>query len=206
MLGEDGKPFKTRSGGTVKLAELLAEAVERAARLLVERNTEMAPDERAAVARIVGIGAVKYADLAKNRTSDYVFSWDQMLSFEGNTAPYLQYACTRVGSILRKAGVDPATLPGPIHIGSPEERALALKLVQFSEALECVTRDAAPHLLCAYLYDLAGLYMRFYENCPVLREDISAEQRTSRLRLCDLVARTIRQGLELLGIETPQRM
>ncbi|MBP8925688.1 MAG: arginine--tRNA ligase, partial [Pseudomonadales bacterium] len=152
------------------------------------------------------IGAVKYADLSKNRTSDYVFSWDHMLSFEGNTAPYLQYACTRVGSILRKAGVDPATLTATIRISAPEERALALKLAQFSEALESVTRDAAPHLLCAYLYDLAGLYMRFYENCPVLREDIPVEQRASRLRLCDLVARTLRQGLELLGIETPQRM
>ncbi len=206
MLGEDGKPFKTRSGGTVKLAELLDEAVERAARLLTERDTGLPPEERADVARMVGIGAVKYADLSKNRTSDYVFSWDHMLSFEGNTAPYLQYACTRVGSILRKAGVDPATLTATIRISAPEERALALKLAQFSEALESVTRDAAPHLLCAYLYDLAGLYMRFYENCPVLREDIPVEQRASRLRLCDLVARTLRQGLELLGIETPQRM
>ena len=206
MLGEDGKPFKTRSGGTVKLAELLDEAVERAARLLAEREADLSAEERAAVARQVGIGAVKYADLSKNRTSDYVFSWEHMLSFEGNTAPYLQYACTRVRSIFRKAGIDPATLEGPVAIAAPEERALALRLAQFGEALGAVTHDAAPHLLCAYLYDLAGLFMRFYENCPILREDVPAAVRASRLRLADVVARTLATGLGLLGIETPERM
>ena len=206
MLGEDGKPFKTRSGGTVKLAELLDEAVERAARLLAEREADLSAQERAVVARQVGIGAVKYADLSKNRTSDYVFSWEHMLSFEGNTAPYLQYACTRVRSIFRKAGIDTAALTGPIGIDAPEERALALRLAQFSEALGSVTHDAAPHLLCAYLYDLAGLFMRFYENCPILRDDVPPAVRASRLRLADVVARTLATGLELLGIETPERM
>ncbi|HQY69423.1 MAG TPA: arginine--tRNA ligase [Pseudomonadales bacterium] len=206
MLGEDGKPFKTRSGGTVKLAELLDEAVERAARLLAEREADLSAQERAVVARQVGIGAVKYADLSKNRTSDYVFSWEHMLSFEGNTAPYLQYACTRVRSIFRKAGIDTAALTGPIGIDAPEERALALRLAQFSEALSSVTHDAAPHLLCAYLYDLAGLFMRFYENCPILRDDVPPAVRASRLRLADVVARTLATGLELLGIETPTRM
>jgi arginyl-tRNA synthetase len=206
MLGEDGKPFKTRSGGTVKLAELLDEAVERAARLLAEREADLSAGERATVARQVGIGAVKYADLSKNRTSDYVFSWEHMLSFEGNTAPYLQYACTRVRSIFRKAGIDAAALAGPIGVEAPEERALALRLAQFSEALSSVTHDAAPHLLCAYLYDLAGLFMRFYENCPILRDDVPPALRASRLRLADVVARTLGTGLELLGIETPERM
>jgi arginyl-tRNA synthetase len=206
MLGEDGRPFKTRSGDTVKLAELLDEAVERAAQLLRDRESDFPPAERAEIARRIGIGAVKYADLSKNRTTDYVFSWEQMLSLEGNTSPYLQYAVARIRSIFRKSGSDPAALESPIVIGTAEERALALKLVQFSEALANVTRDASPHFLCAYLYELAGLYMRFYENCPVLREDIDPSLRNSRLRLCDLVARTLEKGLELLGIETPSRM
>jgi len=206
MLGEDGKPFKTRTGGTVKLEELLDEAVERASRLLAGREGDLSQAERREIARKVGIGSVKYADLSKNRTSDYVFSWEHMLSFEGNTAPYLQYAYTRVRSIFRKAQIDPSSLSAPILAASPDERALGLKLLQFSEALESVTRDAAPHLLCAYLYDLAGLYMRFYENCPVLHEDIAPGLRESRLRLCDLVARTLSTGLGLLGIETMERM
>jgi arginyl-tRNA synthetase len=206
MLGEDGKPFKTRSGGTVKLEELLDEAVERASRLLAEREGDLSQAERREIARKVGIGSVKYADLSKNRTSDYVFSWEHMLSFEGNTAPYLQYAYTRVRSIFRKAQIDPSSLSKPILAAGPDERALGLKLLQFSEALDSVTRDAAPHLLCAYLYDLAGLYMRFYENCPVLHEDIAPGLRESRLRLCDLVARTLSTGLGLLGIETMERM
>jgi len=206
MLGEDGKPFKTRSGDTVKLADLLDEAVERAARLLAERESELPESERSTVARQVGIGAVKYADLSKNRTSDYVFSWEHMLSFEGNTAPYLQYACTRVRSIFRRAGVNAATLDGSLCITTPEERALALRLAQFSEALAAVTHEAAPHQLCSYLYELAGLFMRFYENCPILRDDIAPGLRASRLRLADLTERTLATGLDLLGIETPDRM
>jgi arginyl-tRNA synthetase len=217
MLGEDGKPFKTRSGDTVKLAELLDEAVDRAARLLEAREAGYSADDRAEIARRVGIGAVKYADLSKNRITDYVFSWDQMLSFEGDTAPYLQYACTRIRSIFRRSGASGSGagnsvgggvsgLTGRIVIGHSAERALALKLIQFPEALAAVTEDAAPHTLCTYLYDLAGLYMRFYENCPVLRDDVEPALRASRLKLCALTARTLETGLALLGIETPERM
>ena len=206
MLGEDGKPFKTRAGGTVKLAELLDEAVERAAQLLASRETGFDATERTAIARAVGIGAVKYADLSKNRTSDYVFSWDHMLSFEGNTAPYLQYACTRAASLLRKAGRDADSIHGTIALESPDERALALKLLQFGEALVTITHDCSPHLLCAWLYDLAGLFMRFYENCPVLKDDVPEATRESRLALALLGARMLGQGLELLGIEVPDRM
>lgn len=206
MLGEDGRPFKTRSGGTVKLAELLDEAIDRAARLLDTRGVELRGAERAALARQIGIGAVKYADLSKNRSSDYVFSWENMLSFDGNTAPYLQYACTRVNSIFRKAGIDPATLDTAVHITAPEERALALQLLRFGEALHAVTADATPHVLCAYLYELAGQFMRFYESCPILRDEVEADTRASRLRLAAVSARTLATGLELLGIETPERM
>jgi arginyl-tRNA synthetase len=206
MLGEDGKPFKTRSGGTVKLAELLDEAVDRAERLLEAREADFPPAERAEVARRIGIGAVKYADLSKNRITDYVFSWEQMLAFDGNTAPYLQYACARVRSIFRRSGIAPATLDAPIVIGHPDERAQALRLLQLEETLADVAGEGEPHLICTYLYDLAGLYMRFYENCPVLRDDVPAPTRSSRLRLCDLTARTLETGLGLLGIETPERM
>jgi arginyl-tRNA synthetase len=206
MLGENGKPFKTRSGETVKLGELLDEAVERALRLLEARGADFPPAERAEIARRIGIGAVKYADLSKNRVTDYVFSWDQMLSFDGNTAPYLQYACTRIRSIFRRSGIAPAALDAPISVPHPDERALGLRLIQLDETLAAVTAEAVPHLLCAYLYDVAGLYMRFYENCPVLRDDVPAATRDSRLRLCDLTARTLETGLTLLGIETPERM
>ena len=206
MMGSDGKPFKTRSGGTVKLAELLDEAAERAAALVREKNTELSPEAMTEIGRKVGIGAVKYADLSKTRTNDYVFNWDAMLSFDGNTAPYLQYAYTRVRSIFRRAGVQPDSLSEAIQLVESEERALAIKLLQFSEALDQVARDAMPHLLCTYLYDLASLYMRFYEACPVLKDGVPAELRASRLRLCDLVSRTLAQGLELLGIEVMEQM
>jgi len=206
MMGSDGKPFKTRTGGTVKLAELLDEAAERAAELVREKNSALSPEETLEIGRKVGIGAVKYADLCKTRTNDYVFNWDGMLSFEGNTAPYLQYAYTRVRSIFRKAGVQPDSLTGAIAVAEPEEQALAIKLLQFSEALEQVSRDAMPHLLCTYLYDLASLYMRFYEACPVLKDGVPEPVRNSRLALCHLVARTLSQGLELLGIEVMEQM
>lgn len=206
MMGSDGKPFKTRSGGTVKLAELLDEAAERAAALVREKNSELSPEAMAEIGRKVGIGAVKYADLSKTRTNDYVFNWDAMLSFDGNTAPYLQYAYTRVRSIFRRAGVEPGSLSDTIQLAQAEERALAIKLLQFSEALDQVARDAMPHLLCTYLYDLASLYMRFYEACPVQKDGVPAELRASRLRLCDLVSRTLAQGLELLGIEVMEQM
>ena len=206
MLGSDGKPFKTRSGGTVKLVELLDEAVERAAKLLAQRDTELSEDELNAVARKVGIGAVKYADLSKNRTTDYMFNWDTMLSFEGNTAPYLQYAFTRVQSLFRKAGVAPTQLSQAIHIEHPQEHALAVQLLQFEEQLAVVARDATPHVLCSYLYDLASHFMSFYEACPILKDDVDSNTRQSRLALSALVAKQLKLGLDLLGIETLDKM
>ncbi|WP_237067351.1 arginine--tRNA ligase [Microbulbifer guangxiensis] len=206
MMGDDGKPFKTRTGGTVKLAALLDEAIERAQKLVAEKNPELDAEACAEIGRKVGIGAVKYADLSKTRTNDYVFNWDSMLSFEGNTAPYLQYAYTRVRSIFRRAGVEPAELTGAIRLQTAEERTLAIKLCQFGEVLQQVARDTYPHILCTYLYDLASAYMAFYEVCPVLKEGVSEEDRQSRLRLCDLVARTLATGLDLLGIEVMEKM
>jgi arginyl-tRNA synthetase len=206
MNGADGKPFKTRDGGTVKLAELLVEAVERANNLVRERSTDLSDSEITEIARKVGIGSVKYSDLSKTRTNDYIFSWESMLSFDGNTAPYLQYAFTRVQSIFRKAGVKPESLTSAVIIDSEQEKTLAIKLLQFSEVLDQVAREAMPHLLCTYLYDVASLYMTFYEACPILKEGIAPELRDSRLRLCHLVARTIAQGLNLLGIEVMERM
>ncbi len=206
MMGSDGKPFKTRTGGTVKLAELLVEAVERASAVVSEKKSELNALEIADIARKVGIGAVKYADLCKTRTNDYIFSWESMLSFEGNTAPYLQYAFTRVQSIFRKAGVTPESLTQNIIINTEQEKMLAIKLLQFSEVLDQVAREALPHLLCTYIYDIASLYMTFYEACPILKEGVAPELRDSRLRLCHLVARTIEQGLDLLGIEVMERM
>lgn len=205
MMGKDGKPFKTRSGGTVKLAQLLHEAVERAAAVIRE-NEEFSAPEKAEIARKVGIGAVKYADLSKTRTLDYVFDWEQMLSFEGNTGPYLQYAYTRIESIFRKAGVDAEQLQGPLLIEADQERALALQLVRFGETVEQVTNEAMPHTLCSYLYELASLFMTFYEACPILSSEVGPEQRTSRLKLSQQVAQTLKCGLDLLGIETMQRM
>lgn len=206
MMGQDGRPFKTRAGGTVKLAELLDEAVQRAEQLVTEKDPDLDGQERAEVAAKVGIGAVKYADLSKNRTSDYVFNWDTMLSFEGNTAPYLQYAYTRIQSIFRKAGSDVESLDGEILLTEPSENAVALKLVQFSEAVDQVARECVPHLLCAYLYELASEYMSFYEACPILKSGVDPEVKASRLLLCQLVARTLKTGLDLLGIEVMEKM
>ncbi|RDE18143.1 arginine--tRNA ligase [Motiliproteus coralliicola] len=206
MMGEDGKPFKTRSGGTVKLGELLDEAVVRAAQLLKDKDSDLSADEQADAARKIGIGAVKYADLAKTRTNDYIFSWDSMLSFEGNTAPYLQYAYTRIQSIFRKAGISPEQLEAPLQLVEPQEKALAMKLLQFGEVVDQVARDAYPHQLCNYLYELASLFMKFYEACPMLRSDIATETRDSRLRLSHSTAQVLQSGLELLGIEVMERM
>lgn len=206
MLGSDGKPFKTRSGGTVKLADLLDEAVERATALLAKRDSDLDDATRSDVARKVGIGAVKYADLSKNRTTDYVFNWDTMLSFEGNTAPYLQYAFTRVQSIFRKADVDAAALTADIRVDAPQERALALKLLQYVESIKLVSTEATPHVLCSYLYDLASGFMSFYEACPILKDGIDDDIRQSRLMLAALTARTLQSGLDLLGIETMEQM
>ncbi|GAB2506902.1 arginine--tRNA ligase [Microbulbifer agarilyticus] len=206
MMGDDGKPFKTRSGGTVKLAALLDEAVERATALVAGKNPELSAEEQAEIGRVVGIGAVKYADLSKTRTNDYVFNWNAMLAFEGNTAPYLQYAYTRVRSIFRRAGIEPSALTGEIKLGTDAERALAIKLNQFGEVLDQVAKDTFPHVLCTYLYELASAYMGFYEACPVLKEGVTEEEKQSRLQLCDLVARTLSTGLGLLGIETLEKM
>lgn len=206
MMGADGKPFKTRSGGTVKLAELLDEAVERAAALIAEKDPDLTEEEKVEVAQKVGIGAVKYADLSKTRTNDYIFNWESMLSFEGNTAPYLQYAFARIQSIFRKADVNPNALEGNLTLEQEQEKALALKLLQFSETLEQVTREAYPHVLCNYLYDVASLFMKFYEACPILKDDVDAATRSSRLALSHLTAQTIHRGLDLLGIETMNKM
>ena len=205
MMGEDGKPFKTRTGGTVKLAELLDEAISRAGALVAEKATELSAAEQAEVAAKVGIGAVKFADLSKNRTSDYVFSWDAMLSFDGATAPYLQYAYTRVRSIVRKAGLSD-DFSAAIEVQQPQEKQLALKILRFEETLRLVIKDAQPNLLCNYLYELASLFMSFYEACPILKDGIEPELKASRLMLSMLTARMLRQGLDLLGIEVMERM
>jgi arginyl-tRNA synthetase len=206
MMGEDGKPFKTRSGGTVKLADLLVEALKRAEQLIAEKNPELDAATRKEIARKVGIGAVKYADLSKTRTNDYIFNWDAMLSFEGNTAPYLQYAYSRICSVFRKAELERGQVEGEISITTPQEKTLALSLLSFDETLKTVAEDGYPHTLCNYLYDLASAYMSFYEHCPILRSDIDAQTRASRLQLSNTSANTLQKGLELLGIETMERM
>jgi arginyl-tRNA synthetase len=206
MLGKDGKPFKTRAGGTVKLADLLDEALERARRLVAEKNPDMSADELEKLANAVGIGAVKYADLSKNRTTDYVFDWDNMLAFEGNTAPYMQYAYTRVLSVFRKANIDESVLANAaVQISEDREAQLAARLLQFEETLSVVARDGTPHVMCAYLYDLAGLFSGFYEHCPILSAE-NEEVRNSRLKLAQLTAKTLKLGLDTLGIETVERM
>ncbi|EKY2193858.1 arginine--tRNA ligase [Salmonella enterica] len=206
MLGKDGKPFKTRAGGTVKLADLLDEALERARRLVAEKNPDMLADELEKLANAVGIGAVKYADLSKNRTTDYIFDWDNMLAFEGNTAPYMQYAYTRVLSVFRKADIDEQALASaPVIISEDREAQLAARLLQFEETLTVVAREGTPHVMCAYLYDVAGLFSGFYEHCPILSAENDAV-RNSRLKLAQLTAKTLKLGLDTLGIETVERM
>ncbi|EKB2139798.1 arginine--tRNA ligase [Salmonella enterica] len=206
MLGKDGKPFKTRAGGTVKLADLLDEALERARRLVAEKNPDMPADELEKLANAVGIGAVKYADLSKNRTTDYIFDWDNMLAFEGNTAPYMQYAYTRVLSVFRKANIDEQALASaPVIISEDREAQLAARLLQFEETLTVVAREGTPHVMCAYLYDVSGLFSGFYEHCPILSAENDAV-RNSRLKLAQLTAKTLKLGLDTLGIETVERM
>ncbi len=210
ILGDDGKPFKTRSGETVKLADLLEEAIERANKLVREKlstRDETFPEEEIReIAKNVGIGAVKYADLSKTRTNDYVFNWDNMLRFEGNTSPYLQFAYARIRSIFRKANEDMESFRSKVQLNEKHEYALALKIMQFSEAIEQVAQEAYPHVLCNYLYDLSAIFMAFYESCPVLKSDIDTELRNSRLLLCKMTANTLQIGLELLGIKVMQRM
>jgi arginyl-tRNA synthetase len=206
MQGEDGKPFKTRTGGTVKLVDLLVEAEERAFSLVTDKNPELTEAERHDIARTVGIGAVKYADLSKNRNSDYIFNWETMLSFEGNTAPYLQYAYARIKSIFRRAGVDVEAISAAISLQESAERTLAMKLLQFTEATDSVAKEGLPNHLCTYLYELAGNFMSFYEACPILKDGVAEEMRLSRLQLANLTAQTLQTGLGLLGIGVLERM
>lgn len=212
ILGKDRKPFKTRSGQTVKLAALLDEAEQRAQAIIDEKNPDMAEHERKHVAHVVAIGALKYADLASDRIKDYVFDFDRMLAMEGNTAPYLQNAYVRIRSIFRKGGLNPNQAPhanaGPseaIRVEQPAERALVLKLLQFSQVVATVADTLEPHRLCNYLYELATAFHQFYEKCPVLAAESEA-LRDSRLALCQLTAKTLRVGLGLLGIDVVQRM
>ena len=203
MMGKDGKPFQTRSGDTIKLVELLNEACRRAFELVSGKNPNLDENSRQAIADKVGIAAVKYADLSKNRTSDYIFDWSSMLSFEGNTAPYLMYAYARIKSILQKqeTALEQYSISS---IDAQEERDLLLKNLQMPEIIESVAADCYPNLLCNYLYELAGKFMRFYEACPILKAEL--ETRNSRLSLAALTAETLQQGLDLLGIETLERM
>ena len=229
VLGEDNKPFKTRSGETVKLIDLLDEAEQRAAKVVAAKNPDLPADEQQQVARIVGIGAIKYADLSGERTKDYVFNWERMLAMDGNTAPYLQYAYARIQSIFRRlspspsggggwgeglaAAVTASARPSPnpslagrgVRITAPAERTLILKLLQFGPTVRSVADNLEPHHLCNYLYELATAFSGFYEACPVLKADDESTQR-SRLTLCNLTAHTLKQGLNLLGIEVLDRM
>ncbi len=204
ILNKDGKPYKTREGGAVKLASVVTEAISRARALIGDKNDELDEAKKDEIARVVGIGAIKYAELSKNRTTDYVFDWDTMLSFEGNTAPYLQYAYTRIVSIFRRVdnGQDPGD--GQFNLEEPAELALAMKLLQYPEAVEDVTEDYQANILCNYLFELAGLFSAFYEKCPVLKAD--EPTRSSRLQLCSLSGRVLQHGLGLLGISTVEQM
>ena len=209
MLGKDNKPFKTREGALVKLSELLDEAISRASKLLQERavqskNPDIDDAELAALAKIIGIGAVKYADLSKNRTSDYVFDWDQMLSFDGNTAPYLQYAYSRTRSIFSRGDVDVAALPEHVVSEGEPERRLAVAIAGYQDLLEQVAQEGYPHQLCAYLYDLAGRFTQFYEQCPILTSDDAVK--TRRLTLTKQTGDVLANGLTLLGIRVAERM
>jgi arginyl-tRNA synthetase len=218
VLGRDRKPFKTRSGGVPELGDLLDEAVRRAGEVYehirqeaIERGEdvpELGPDELRRVHEVVGHGAVKYADLSQNRTTDYVFDWDKMLAMDGNTATYMQYAFVRNRGIFRKGEVDVQALradPPPVLLHAPEERALAVQLLRFPEALDAAAADYRPSLITTYLWDLAKTYSGFFQNCPVLKAE-TPELRRSRLLLCDLTARVIQRGLDLLGIRTVERM
>ena len=203
VLGTDGKILRTRSGDDIKLMDLLDEAVERAGQVLADRDYD--ESARAAIARAVGIGAVKYADLSVSHDTEYVFDFDRMLALTGNTGPYLQYATTRIRSIFRRAGLDPDDTTGPVRITEPAERALALRLLGFGAAVWQVNDLLEPHRLCAYLFDLATAYTTFYENCPVLKAE-DDDVRASRLALCALTMRTLVRGLGLLGVTVPDRM
>jgi arginyl-tRNA synthetase len=206
ILGEDRKIMRTRSGENVQLADVLTEAIDRARAIVAEKNPDLPPAEVDSIARTVGLGAVKYAELSQNRLTDYVFAWDKMLSFQGNTAPYLQNAYVRIQSIFRKADTSPTSQQPPvaIHLATVTERTLALRLIQFAETLPLVLDDCRPNLLANYLYELATTFHAFYEACPVLQSE--GPTRASRLALCATTARTLRTGLDLLGIRVPEKM
>lgn len=206
VMGKDGKPFKSRSGGTIKLASILNKAEQRALQIVQEKNPNLSETESVEVAHAVGIGAIKYSDLSRNRTSNYTFDWDNMLSFEGNTAPYIQYAYTRIISIFHKAGM---SLGSPIEINNislndASERTLTLHLLRYVDALEKTAETSYPHYLCAYLYELATAFSNFYATCQVLNTTVAT--RNNRLYLCQLSAMVLKRGLFLLGIKTVQRM
>lgn len=207
MLDKQGQPFKTREGGTIKLSALLAEAVSRAKQIIEQKSPHITGAELDELATIIGIGAVKYADLSKNRTTDYIFDWDSMLSFEGNTAPYIQYAGARIHSLLEKArqqGLSWQDGQG-LRVTTPEERAIALAILQLEERLNLVAREGMPNMMCQYLFELASLFSRFYANTPILAEG-SAEQRKNRLYLTQLTGEVLGLGLSTLGIRVPERM
>jgi arginyl-tRNA synthetase len=204
VLGTDGKKLASRSGGSERLIDLLSEGVDRAAAAMKERSSDLSPERQAAVAHALGVGAVKYADLSTERGRDYIFDWDRMLAFEGDTGPYLQYAHARVRSIFRRAGVAPPA-PGAVpQLGEPQERALALQLLGFGAAVEVTAETCSPSKLCTYLFELATSFTTFYEACRVLVDDEAL--RASRLGLCDLTARVLELGLSLLGMEAPEQM
>ena len=206
MMGKDGTPFKTRDGGTVKLVDLLDEAQERAFKLVTEKNPDVDETSRREIATSVGIGSVKYADLSKNRSSDYIFNWDTMLSFEGNTAPYLQYAYTRIHSIFKKlGGVDQIDDSYAIELAEDEERQLTTKLLQFAEVIDVVAKEGTPNLLCNFLYEVAGNFMTFYEACTIIKAE-AEWMKQSRLKLALLTANTLKTGLDLLGIDVMEQM
>jgi arginyl-tRNA synthetase len=206
VLGPDKKMLKSRSGDAVKLVELLDEAVERAAAVLAEKAPDLAGEEKAELAKAVGIGAVKYADLSTDRVKDYIFDPGRMVSFEGNTAGYLQYAHARIRSMMRKARESGGATLGEIVIAEPAERKLAIVLLGFGAAVKSVEQSLEPHRLAGYLYGVAQAFTAFYESCPVLKSDGDGDVRASRLALADLTAKTLARGLDLLGIRAPERM
>ena len=206
ILGEDGTPFKTRSGDVVKLSDLLDEATDRAEKLIESRSNDFSVDEKNELAKSIGIGALKYGDLSNNRAKNYVFDWDRMIAMEGNTAPYLQYAVARINSLIRKAEVADLDFAATnIEISSSFESLLVKELSKFGEVLNEVASELEPHRLCTYLFELAQTFTSMYENCSVLKEE-NVELRRSRLALCFLTARTLRTGLDLLGIDSPDRL
>lgn len=205
VLGEDRKILRTRSGSSLRLMALLEEAVDKARGLIDETRPDLSEEQRATIARQVGIGAVKYADLSVAHSSEYVFDLDRMVSLTGNTGPYLQYVVARVRSIFRQVGLDPAAQHAPVIVAEPAERALAAKLLDFGDVVVEVGAEYEPHRLCGYLFDLAQAFSAFYENCPVLKADTD-ELKESRLTLCALVLRVMTQGLDLLGLESPEQM